>query len=38
VRDSAGELNDLFLMSHFVDETWSAMETTGIADLVERGG
>jgi ribosomal protein S18 acetylase RimI-like enzyme len=38
VRDGGGELNDLFLMSHFVDETWSAMETTGIADLVDGGG
>ena len=38
VRDNTGELNDLFVMAHFVDDTWSAMETTGIADLVERGG
>lgn len=36
VCDSAGSVHDLFVMSHFVDETWSAMTTTGIADLVER--
>lgn len=35
VRDAAGNVHDLFVMSHFVDETWSTMETTGIADLVE---
>ena len=35
VRDGAGNVHDLFVMSHFVDETWSTMQTTGIADLVE---
>jgi hypothetical protein len=35
VRDRAGNVQDLLVMAHFVKETWSAMETTGIADLVE---
>ena len=35
VRDNAGDVHDLFVMSHFVDDTWSTMTTTGIADLVE---
>ncbi len=35
VRDGGGHLHDLFVMAHFVDDTWSAMTTTGIADLVE---
>jgi ribosomal protein S18 acetylase RimI-like enzyme len=35
VRDGAGNVHDLFLMAHFVDDTWSTMTTTGIADLVE---
>ena len=33
VRDAAGGLHDLIVMSHFVDGTWAALETTGIADL-----
>jgi ribosomal protein S18 acetylase RimI-like enzyme len=35
VQDNNGAVHDLFVMSHFVDDTWSAMTTTGIADLVE---
>jgi L-amino acid N-acyltransferase YncA len=35
VRDGAGNVHDLFVMAHFVDDTWSTMTTTGIADLVE---
>jgi len=35
VRDGAGNVHDLFVMAHFVDDTWSRMTTTGIADLVE---
>ena len=35
VRDGEGRLRDLFVMAHVVDDTWSAMETTGIAELVE---
>jgi hypothetical protein len=38
VQDSAGALHDLFVMAHFVDDTWSTMQTTGIADLVEGTG
>ncbi|HEX4906260.1 MAG TPA: GNAT family N-acetyltransferase [Acidimicrobiales bacterium] len=37
VRDNAGSVHDLFVMAHFVDDTWAAMTTTGIADLVEPG-
>jgi RimJ/RimL family protein N-acetyltransferase len=35
VRDAGGALHDLFVMAHFVDDTWSTLRTTGIADLVE---
>jgi len=34
VRDGAGQVHDLFVMAHFVDDTWSTLTTTGIADLV----
>ena len=27
--------HDLFVMSHFVDDTWATMTTTGVADLVD---
>ena len=35
VRDSSGVVHDLFVMAHFVDDTWSTMTTTGITDLVD---
>lgn len=35
VRDASGRLRDLITMAHLVEETWSAMRTTGIEDLVE---
>lgn len=34
VRDGAGRLRDLIVMAHFVDDTWAAMHTTGIDELV----
>lgn len=35
VRDASGQLRDLITMAHLVEETWGAMRTTGIEDLVE---
>ena len=32
---AGAEVRDLLLMAHFVDETWSALTTTGITDLVD---
>jgi ribosomal protein S18 acetylase RimI-like enzyme len=37
VRSAAGDVHDLFVMSHFVDETWATLATTGVVDLVEEG-
>ena len=34
VRDRGGELRDLMLLSHSVEEQWSAMVTAGIADAL----
>ena len=34
VRDQAGELRDLMILSHSVQEQWSSMIRTGIADEV----
>jgi RimJ/RimL family protein N-acetyltransferase len=34
VRDRGGELRDLMVLSHSVEEQWSAMVTAGIADDV----
>jgi hypothetical protein len=34
VRDRAGELRDLMVLSHSVEEQWSAMIRSGIADAV----
>jgi len=34
VRDRDGELRDLVLLSHSVDDAWSAMETAGIDDAL----
>jgi L-amino acid N-acyltransferase YncA len=34
VRDRDGALRDLILLSHSVDDAWSAMETAGIDDAV----
>jgi ribosomal protein S18 acetylase RimI-like enzyme len=35
VRDSAGVPHALLVMAHHVSDTWSAMASTGIIDLVE---
>jgi L-amino acid N-acyltransferase YncA len=35
VRDRAGELRDLMVLSHSVDEQWSSMITAGVADDVQ---
>jgi len=35
VRDREGHLHDLIVLSHFVVETWGAMHTTGIDEVVE---
>ena len=32
VRDRGGELRDLVLLAHLVDDTWSAMATAGLED------
>ena len=32
VRDSCGELHDLMILSHSVEEAWASMQATGIAD------
>jgi len=34
VRDRDGELRDLILLSHSVEDAWSAMETAGIDDAL----
>ncbi|MDQ1394948.1 MAG: hypothetical protein QOG64_207 [Acidimicrobiaceae bacterium] len=35
VRDGQGTLRDLIVMAHFADDTWAAMQTTGIDEVVE---
>lgn len=35
VRGRDGELRDILLMSHFVDETWETLRTTGMEDAVD---
>jgi len=32
IRDRSGELRDLMVLAHHVSETWSQMDTVGIAD------
>jgi L-amino acid N-acyltransferase YncA len=32
VRDQAGELHDLMILSHSIEESWASMQSTGIAD------
>ena len=32
IRDRTGELRDLMVLAHHVSETWSGMDTVGIAD------
>src|SRR3954467_9200147 len=32
VRDQAGELHDLMILSHSVEESWASMQSTGIAE------
>jgi ribosomal protein S18 acetylase RimI-like enzyme len=34
VRDAAGQLHDLIVLAHFVDETRSVMHTTGIDEII----
>lgn len=34
VRDQSGAARDLLLLSHFVDDDWAAMATTGLDELV----
>ena len=34
VRDQSGRLRDLLVLSHSVDESWSAMTTAGVADTL----
>ncbi len=35
IRDRSGELRDLMVLAHHVSETWSGMDTVGIADELE---
>jgi ribosomal protein S18 acetylase RimI-like enzyme len=37
VRDRSGELRDLILLGHSVEDTWSEMATIGIEDAVKKG-
>jgi ribosomal protein S18 acetylase RimI-like enzyme len=32
IRDRNGELHDLVMLAHFVDETWASIQTIGLAD------
>ena len=32
VRDSSGDLHDLMILSHSVEEAWASMQATGIAE------
>lgn len=34
VRDRSGGVRDLMVLSHLVDDTWSSLQTVGIADAV----
>ena len=34
VRDRSGELRDLIVLAHAVEDTWSGMETAGISDAL----
>lgn len=39
VRSQTGEVHDLLVLAHFVEQLWETLRTTGIADLVlEDGG
>jgi ribosomal protein S18 acetylase RimI-like enzyme len=35
VRDHSGTMRDLLLLSHFVDDAWATMATTGLDELTE---
>jgi ribosomal protein S18 acetylase RimI-like enzyme len=35
IRDRSGELRDLMVLAHHVNETWAGMDTVGIADELE---
>lgn len=35
IRDRTGELRDLMVLAHHVSDTWSGMDTVGIADDLE---
>jgi hypothetical protein len=32
IRDRDGELHDLVMLAHFVDDTWASIQTIGLAD------
>lgn len=36
IRDRDGELRDLVMLAHYVDETWSGMASVGLADELAR--
>jgi ribosomal protein S18 acetylase RimI-like enzyme len=38
VRDATGRFHDLILLSHHVDDTWSAMATIGLDNLLSQPG
>ena len=35
IRDRGGELRDLMVLAHHVDETWAGMDSVGIADELD---
>jgi ribosomal protein S18 acetylase RimI-like enzyme len=37
IRDRTGELRDLMVLAHHVSDTWSGMDTVGIADDLSAG-
>ncbi|MGY1803436.1 GNAT family N-acetyltransferase [Blastococcus sp. SYSU D00922] len=38
IRDRNGELRDLMVLAHHVNETWAGMDTVGIADELSSAG
>jgi ribosomal protein S18 acetylase RimI-like enzyme len=36
IRDRNGELHDLIMLAHFVDNTWASIQTIGLADELGR--
>jgi ribosomal protein S18 acetylase RimI-like enzyme len=37
IRDRHGELRDLVMLAHFVDDNWGALESAGIPDVMGAG-